>query len=62
LLEDVAEDVHVDDGADFLRFIGLRHLTGRAEVIIGEVTEKGADSSGTSRVSRPASWAKRPPL
>ena len=46
LLEDVAEDVHIDDGADFLRFVGLRHLACGAEVVGGEVAEQGANVVG----------------
>ena len=43
LLEDVAEDVHVDDGADFLGQVALRDLAGGAEVVSRKIAEQGAD-------------------
>ena len=43
LLEDVAEDVHVDDRADFGGLGRIRDFAGRAVIVFAEVAEKCAD-------------------
>jgi hypothetical protein len=39
----VAEDVHIDDRADFPRGVGLGYLAGGPEIVFAEVAEEGAD-------------------
>ena len=43
LLEDVAEDVHIDDRADFLGLVRIGDGAGGAEIVVGEIAEVAAD-------------------
>jgi hypothetical protein len=62
LLEDVAEDVHVNDRADFGFLVRVGHFARGPLVVVAQFLEMGADLVRHLGASSAGSAAKRPPL
>jgi len=62
LLEDVAEDVHVNDRVGGGAFGGVGHLAGGAVIVVAQFLKMGADFDWDLEGVQGRIEAKRPPL